>query len=114
MIRGSAIAGQEIAALQFTNTGASPCLLAGYASVTLLRGGEPLGDPSQPASAATTSRVLQPGDVAESLLRNYTQNCQAPLSDAIHVVAPGMSTSTERPMQLRACTLRVDPLGPPE
>lgn len=114
MIRGSAIPGQEIAALQFTNTSPTPCLLAGYPTVTLLRNGQPVGDPSQPASADTTSRVLQSGDTAESLLHNYTQSCEAPLSDSIRVVAPGMDLTAVRPAQLRACTLRVDKPGPPE
>ena len=114
MIRGSAAPGQEIAALQFTNTGSLPCVLEGYPTVTLLRGGQPIGQPSQPASSAMASRTLAPGDVAESLLHSYTQNCSAPLSDSLRVVAPGMSLSATRPAEMRACTLRVDQPGPPE
>ena len=106
--------GQEIAALQFTNEGSTPCDLYGYAAVTLMLNGRPLGRPSQPASTATSHRMLAPGATAESLLHNYVTNCQAPLSDNVRVVAPGSSQTLVRPMQLRACLLRVDPLGAPD
>jgi Protein of unknown function (DUF4232) len=112
-IRGSAVGGQEIAALEFTNTGSTSCRLVGYPTVTLLRAGKTIGTPSQPSSTALSARTLAPGDVAESLLHDFT-NCQAPLSDTIRVVAPGSSHTATRPAQLRACTVRVDKLGPPD
>lgn len=113
-IPGGASMGQEIAALQFTNDGSAPCTLAGYPTVTLLRGGAPLGRPSQPSSTAASRRTLGPGEVAESLLHDYVGNCQAPLSDSIRVVAPGSTQSLVRPMQLRACVVRVDKLDAPD
>jgi hypothetical protein len=82
--------------------------------VTLLRGGRVLGRPAEPATNATSVRSLAPGETAESLLHDYVLNCQAPLSDQIKVVAPGVSAQLTRPMQLRACVLRVDALAAPD
>jgi len=113
-IPGGASVGQEIAALQFTNDGSAPCELFGYPTVTLLRAGKPLGRPSQPASTAVSHRTLAPGETAESLLRDYVGNCQAPLSDEVRVVAPGSTKSLARPFVMRACVLRTDRLGAPD
>jgi hypothetical protein len=106
--------GQEIAALQFTNNGRTKCLLAGYPQVTLLRHGRAIGKAAEPSTPADSSRELAAGDVAESLLHDYVTNCQAPLSDAVRVVVPGSTISLVRPMQLRACVVRVDRLGAPD
>lgn len=114
VIRGSAAAGREFAALQFTNTGSSACVLNGYASVTLLRHGKQIGKASGPAGSAASSRRLAPGETAESKLNDYVMNCQAPLSDQIRTRVPGSSITAVAPGQLRACTLRVSPLGAPE
>jgi hypothetical protein len=113
VIRGSASLGQEIAALQFSNSGSTRCVLNGFPTVTLLLKGARLGQPSQPGSIGTSTRTLAPGDTAESLLHDYT-NCQAPLSDEIRVVVPGSTIAAIRPGQMRGCVLRVDKLGPPE
>ena len=114
VIPGGASVGQEIAALQFTNDGTAPCELFGFPTVTLLRQGKLLGRPSQPASTGASHRTLAPGDTAESLLRDYVGNCQAPLSDAIRVVAPGSTKTLGRPFVMRACVLRTDRLGAPD
>jgi hypothetical protein len=113
VIRGSAAGGREFAALQFTNTGMAACRLNGYPSVTLLRGGNGIGTASEPASARPSTYPLPPGGTAESTLNDYT-NCSAPLSDTIRVVAPGSALAAARPAQLRACTIRVGALGPPQ
>lgn len=114
VIPGGASPGEEIAAVQFVNSGSSKCLLAGYPTVTLLRNGKQIGDPSQPATNRTSSRTLKPGAVAESLVHDYTQTCQAPLSDSVKVTIPGTTKSYVRPhFELRACVLRVDRLGAP-
>lgn len=114
VIRGSASLGQEIAALQFTNAGAGSCTLFGFPTVTLLRNGNEVGSPSQPSTVgATSERTLAPGDVAESVLHDYS-SCNAPLSDSIRVQVPGSSTIAIRPAVLRGCILRVDKLGPPQ
>ncbi len=114
VIRGSAAAGQEVAALQFANDGTKPCRLVGYPTVTLLLNGKAIGRPSQPSSPAVSQRTLAPGEVAESVLHNYTNSCQAPLSDSVRLVVPGSTMTVVRPAQLRACILRVDQLGAPD
>lgn len=114
VIRGSASLGQEIAALQFTNDGTTSCTLYGFPTVTLLRNGNVVGNPSQPSTVGTTSqRTLAPGDIAESVLHDYS-SCNAPLSDSLRVQVPGSSTIAIRPAVMRACILRVDKLGPPQ
>ena len=113
-IQGGAEPNAEIEGLEFTNTGTRSCELVGYPTVTLLLRGKQIAGPSKPKSAAASQRTLAPGETAESLLEDTTLNCQAPLSDEIHVVAPGSTISTTRPAQLRACTLRVARLGPPD
>jgi Protein of unknown function (DUF4232) len=114
VIPGGASVGQEIAALQFTNQGSTRCTLAGYPSVTLLLHGRAIGRPSQPSTTAPSTRALEPGETAESLLHDYVGNCQAPLSDRIRVIAPGSTLNLVRPMQLRACVVRVDKLDAPD
>jgi hypothetical protein len=115
VLPGGASFGEQIAGLQFTNEGSSSCVLAGYPTVTLLLHGQVIGRPSEPATPAKSTRTLKPGQVAESLLHDYTQTCQAPLSDSVRVQVPGTPQTVIRPgMQLRACVLRVDRLTPPE
>jgi hypothetical protein len=116
VLPGGASPGEEIAALQFTNAGAATCVLVGYPTVTLLLNGKQIGQASQPSTPSTvSSRKLAPGEVAESLVHDYTQTCQAPLSDSVKVLVPGSDMVYVRPqMQLRACILRVDKLGAPD
>jgi hypothetical protein len=116
VLPGGASPGQEIAAVQYTNAGSTACLLVGYPTVTLLLHGQRIGTPSVPSTPdRTSSRQLAPGEIAESLVHDYTQTCQAPLSDSVRVTVPGTTQTYLRPgMQLRACLLRVDRLGAPE
>jgi hypothetical protein len=115
VLPGGATFGEQIAGLQFTNAGSATCVLAGYPTVTLLLHGQVIGRQSVPSSTATSVRRLAPGQVAESLLHDYTQTCQAPLSDSVRVQVPGTNTTVIRPdMQLRACILRVDRLRAPD
>jgi len=112
VIPGGASPGRELAALQYTNDAAQPCVLTGFPKVTLRLHGRPIGQPSQPAPSVPHSITLKPGDTAESLLHDIT-NCQAPLSDMARITIPGTGQAIIRPLVLRACTLIVDPLGPP-
>ena len=115
VLPGGASFGEQVAGLEFTNDGSNTCLLVGYPTVTLLLNSKVIGRPSEPASPAKSVRTLRPGDTAESLLHDYTQTCQAPLSDSVRVRVPGSRQTIIRPdMQLRACVLRVDRLKPPE
>lgn len=115
VLPGGASFGEQIAGLQFVNDGHTTCMLVGYATVTLLLNGQVIGRPSEPASPAKSTRTLRPGETAESLLHDYTQTCQAPLSDSVRVQVPGSRKTIVRPgMQLRACVLRVDRLTAPE
>jgi uncharacterized protein DUF4232 len=116
ILPGGASPGQEIAAVQFTNAGSTPCLLVGYPTVQLFLHNQLIGTRSQPSTPGTvSSRRLAPGEVAESLVHDYTQTCQAPLSDTVRVIVPGSTQTYLRPgMQLRACLLKVDKLGAPE
>lgn len=112
VIPGGASAGEELAALQYTNDAAQPCVLTGYPTVTLQRHGKQIGQPSRPAQSVPHSIDLKPGATAESLLHDIT-NCQAPLSDTARITVPGTGQTLTHPLVLRACTLVVDPLGPP-
>lgn len=115
VLPGGASFGEQIAGLQFVNEGQTTCMLVGYATVTLLLNGKIIGRPSEPASPVKSTRTLRPGQVAESLLHDYTQTCQAPLSDSVRVQVPGTRKTIVRPgMQLRACVLRMDRLTAPE
>jgi hypothetical protein len=112
VIPGGASAGEELAALQYTNDAAQPCVLTGYPAVTLRLHGKQIGQPSHPAQSVPHSIDLKPGDTAESQLHDIT-NCQAPLSDMARITIPGTDQAIVRPLVMRACTLIVDPLGPP-
>jgi hypothetical protein len=112
VIPGGASAGEELAALQYTNAAAKSCVLTGYPQVTLRLNGKQIGQPSRPAQSVPHSINLKPGDTAESQLHDIT-NCQAPLSDMARITIPGTDQAIVRPLVMRACTLIVDPLGPP-
>jgi hypothetical protein len=116
VLPGGASPGQEIAAVQFTNAGSTACELVGYPTVQLFLHNNPIGTKSQPSTpSAVSSRRLAPGEIAESLVHDYTQTCQAPLSDTVRVIVPGTSHTYLRPgLQMRGCLLRVDKLGAPE
>jgi hypothetical protein len=113
VIYGGADPGDEVFGVQFTNTGSKKCTLYGYPTVTLLRDGRQIGRPSQPSTTQPSVLALAPGEVAESLLHDYTQACNAPLSDTVKVLLPGSTQIYMRPQfQRRACVLRADKLRP--
>lgn len=116
VIKGGAIRGAEIAAMQFTNTGSTTCTITGTPTAHLLRGGTRIGSASSPNGDAARPFTLQPGDVGESLLRDFS-TCNAPLSDKLRLRLPARDGTPGRtvtePITLRACSLRVAPVGPP-
>lgn len=116
VIPGGAIRGAEIAALQYVNDGRSACRISGFPTARLLRNGQQIGTPSQPNGRAAKTMTLQAGATAESLLQDFS-SCEAPLSDHVRVTVPNRgsaaTTTVIRPARLRACILRVAPVGPP-
>lgn len=116
VIKGGAIRGAEIAAMQFTNTGSTTCTITGTPTAHLVRKGARIGSVSLPNGDAVRPFTLQPGDVGESLLRDFS-TCNAPLSDKLRLRLPSRNGTPGRtvtePVTLRACDLRVAPVGAP-
>lgn len=115
VIPGGAIRGAEIAGVQYENASGSSCTITGVPTAQLRKGGRDVGPRSQPTGARVTPYTLEPGAVGESLLQDFS-SCNAPLSDQVRVTVPARSGGTPgtvlRPIQLRACTLRLAPVGP--
>lgn len=114
VLPGGAVPNTQIAGLVFTNSGSTACTLTGYPAVQLIAGGRDIGRPSRPASTAPSSIRLRPGQQAESRLTDDVRNCTGQISDHARVAVPGLGTTSVQPIELRACTLRVEPLGPPD
>ncbi|MGI8678994.1 MAG: DUF4232 domain-containing protein [Jatrophihabitans sp.] len=116
VLPGGAERGAEIAAVQYVNAGAAACTIRGFPTAVLLRGGKAIGTVSRPNTSAARSMRLGPGDIAESLLTDFS-SCQAPLSDNVRVTLPALRGVAGAPavgaVRLRACTLRAAPVGPP-
>lgn len=115
VLPGGAVRGAEIAAVQYVNDGSRPCRITGVPTAQLLRGGKAVGQQSQPNGSRARAYTIAPGDVGESLLRDFS-SCNAPLSDAVRVTVPrpdGSRRTTTEPIELRACVLRLAPVGPP-
>jgi hypothetical protein len=114
ILPGGAEPNYEIAAVTFTNKSASSCTLSGYPSVQLFRGGTVLVTASANSTKAPKLVRLGAGLQAQAQIRDKI-TCQAPLSDSVHVVAPAPLTSlhlesTSPLVQLRGCTVTVDPI----
>jgi hypothetical protein len=111
-VRGGAFQGREIAGVLFTNASARPCTVSGYPSAQLVRNGKALGRPANDNPGPVHTILLKPGQMAQAELTAVT-TCQAPLSDAVRVSLPGQSDTADASMQLRACSLSVNPLQRP-
>ncbi|GAB2470376.1 hypothetical protein GCM10027265_19330 [Jatrophihabitans fulvus] len=114
VIPGGAVRGAEIAGVQYENSSSRSCTITGVPTAQLRRGGRDVGPVSEPTNAPVRPYTLEPGAVGESLLQDFS-TCNAPLSDQIRVTVPtrtGNALKTVvRPIQLRACTLRLAPVG---
>ncbi|MGH8960053.1 MAG: DUF4232 domain-containing protein [Jatrophihabitantaceae bacterium] len=113
VLPGGAFQGYEVDAVTFTNHSSASCSLSGFPSVQLERNGQLLASASSTAHQPGLVHIA-PGAQAEAQLRDHS-TCQAPLSDTIHVVAPGPLAalhldSTASFVQLRGCTVTVDPI----
>lgn len=95
----------------FTNMSSTKCTLRGYPFAQLLRSGRKLGKPATHNPGTVKTITLKPHASAQDQLTAVT-TCQAPISDHVRVRVPGSPTSTDVAMQLRGCSLSVDPIQP--
>jgi hypothetical protein len=112
-LRGSASAGKEFAAIIFTNTSSATCTLTGFPGISLFKDGQPVGSPAQRDTVPVQPMTLKPGAEAQARLSSIV-SCQAPISDIVRVYPPNSTKFVDRPLDLRACTLIVGPVGPPD
>ena len=93
----------------FTNSSSTTCSVSGYPFAQLRYRGGPLGRPASNNPGAVRTIVLRPGRSAQSQL-TAVSTCQAPESDHVRVVVPRTGTPKTVEMQLRGCSLSIDPL----
>ena len=108
-VRGGAFQGQEVAGLLYTNNSSTACTLRGYPFAQLHYRGKALGKPAKHNPGAVRTIVVRPGKSAQVQLTAIT-TCQAPISDQVVEVAPDTHEARSVPMQLRGCSLSVDPI----
>jgi hypothetical protein len=93
----------------FTNHTSSKCTLRGYPFAQLRRKGAALGKPAKDHKGTVRTITLKPGKSAQVQL-TAVSTCQAPESDHVRISVPGSPTSTDVALQLRGCSLSVDPI----
>ena len=107
---GGGAAGSVYMQLILTNSGKEPCLLKGYAGVSLTAGadGQPIGAPAtRDESAPVTDVLLAPGAAGTATLR-YTQaanypNCTKTAAAGFRVYPPNDTASLFLAQPLDAC-----------
>lgn len=112
-LRGSASAGKEFAAIIFKNTSSTTCSLSGFPGISLFKNGKQVGSPALRDTVPVQTMTLKPGAEAQARLSSIV-SCQAPLSDNVRVYPPNSTKFVDRPLEMRACTLIIDPVGPPD
>jgi hypothetical protein len=110
-VRGGALPGREIAGVVFTNTGKTRCTLRGYPFAQLRRNGAALGKPAVNNPGTVRTVMLRPNGSAQVQL-TAVSTCQAPISDHVRIRVPGSTSSTDVAIELRGCSLSVDPIEP--
>jgi hypothetical protein len=108
-VRGGAFQGQEIAGLLYTNNSSTACTMRGYPFAQLHYRGNALGKPAKDDPGTVRTILVRPGKSAQAQLTAVT-TCQAPISDHVVEVAPDTNEARSVPMQLRGCSLSVDPI----
>ena len=108
-VRGGAFQGQEIAGLLYTNNSSTACTMRGYPFAQLHYRGNALGKPAKDDPGAVRTILVRPGKSAQAQLAAVTTS-QAPISDHVVEVAPDTNEARSVPMQLRGCSLSVDPI----
>lgn len=104
-------AGSRYITLTYTNTGAAPCSLVGWPSVSYVDGsGQPIGAPAAPAAEWTSSgEIVAPGSSAQATLREaranlYGDACQAVTAAGYRVGIPGTDQSLVLALPAEACS----------
>lgn len=108
-VRGGALPGREIAGIVFTNSSTTRCAMRGYPFARLRYRGQPLGEPATHNAGTVRTVVLKPGASAQAQL-TAVSTCQAPISDHVRVRPPGISVWRNVALELRGCTLSIDPV----
>lgn len=111
VLRGGAVAGQEIALITFTNTSTTKCAMFGYPGVSLRLHNVLLGKPAARSIVKPKTVSLAPGAAAEATITDFS-SCQAPVSDTVRVYAPDQTAFVDKPLELRGCRLFIDPVRP--
>jgi hypothetical protein len=107
--RGGALPGEELALLEFTNRSSSPCSITGFPGVELFAHDHVLGKPATRSGMAVRTLTVAPGAHVTAVLHDDTR-CNAGLSDTIGVYVPNQTAQERVPLELRGCTLTIDPV----
>lgn len=94
----------------FTNSSSTTCTVSGYPFAQLVYHGNPLGKPAKRDPGTVRTITLRPGKSAQAQLTAVT-TCQSPISDHVTVEVPATTQDKSVPMQLRGCSLSIDPLA---
>lgn len=104
-------AGSRYITLTFTNSGANPCMIAGWPTVNYVdASGNAIGAPASQAAEWTSSgELLQPGKSATATLREtraglYGDTCQAVTASGYQVGIPGTDSSLTLSFPAEACS----------
>ena len=84
--------------------------MSGYPFAQLVYHGNPLGKPAKRDPGTVRTITLRPGKSAQAQLTAVT-TCQSPISDHVTVEVPATTQDKSVPMQLRGCSLSIDPLA---
>lgn len=107
--RGGALPGEELAVLVFTNRSSSACAITGFPGVELFARENVIGKPAIRSGMAVRALTVAPGAHVTAMLHDDTR-CNADLSDSVGVYVPNQTDQQRVPLELRACTLTVDPV----
>ncbi|HYU66188.1 MAG TPA: DUF4232 domain-containing protein [Jatrophihabitantaceae bacterium] len=110
VLPGSGAAGRQFASISFANTGPATCAMSGAPQVTLLRAGTVLGKPAVASAKPAQVVLLAPGKAADTTLTGFS-TCNAKNSDAVRIAPPGQPQTVDMPLELRGCSLQVDPVS---
>jgi hypothetical protein len=83
--------------------------MRGYPAAQLRHNGADLGQPATQNHGTVRTITLKPGGQAQVQLTAVT-TCQAPISDHVRITVPGATSSTDVALELRGCSLSVDPI----